>query len=192
MTTALLAAPLALLLSAAPAAPAAAPPAAGSAAPRSEAVQAARAPVGPLARLLDPVSAWRGARFGMTVPEVLAAFPGEARRLEPEERLADGKVLAVGIEAWPLDGLSYRVRFLFDGGRLALVSLKSLPARPATGTDYELLKARLAAEAGRPASDLKEDLTVDFREARFVAGGTALDLKFLQGIVVLLYHPAGG
>lgn len=178
MTSLLLAAPLCLLLSGAeaPAAPAAAPSAAAS----------------PLAApLLDAASAWRTARWGMTAEEVVRAFPGQARKLAPEQRLADGKVVAVGIDAVAVDGLTYRVHFLFEGGKLALVSLKSLPAKLAAGSDYEALRARLAKETGQPGQERPPEGTVDYREIRFAAGGTAVDVKYLDGTLVLLYHPAG-
>lgn len=175
MPAPLLAAPLALLLAAAPATPpgaTAAPPAAAA------------------ARLLDPAAAWRDARWGMTADEVLKAVP-QARRLDPASRLADGKVVAVELAPLAQDGLDWRVHFVFEDGRLALVSLKNLPARLATSADYDAVRARLARETGAPGEDRSADVTVDYREVRFAAGGTAVDVKFLQGALVLLYHPAG-
>lgn len=179
MTAILLAAPLCLLLSAAPAAPApaAAAPAAAPAAGE---------------RLLDATAAWRAARWGMTVDEVLRAFPGQARRLDPALTLADGKQVAVEIPSVRQGGLDHRVHFLFEGGKLALVSLKSLPAKPAAGSDFDAAKAWLAQESGQAGEERPADLTVDYREVRFTAGVTAVDVKFLQGTLVLLYHPAGG
>jgi len=181
MTSTHLAAPLCLLLAAGAAPAAAAAPAPASASPAA-----------PTERLLDPAAAWRGARWGMSVDEVLKAFPGTARRLQPEQKLADGKVVAVELQGIDAGGLTYRAHFLFEGGGLALVSLKSLPSRPAEVRDYEALKARLAQESGQPGQERQQDLTVDYREIRFTAGGTAVDVKFLQGTLVLLYHPAGG
>lgn len=163
---------------------------AGPAAPDNAPAGAAPA-ASPAAGLLDPSAAWRGARWGMTVAEVLEAFPGEARRLEPAEQLADGKVIAAGIESHAIGALGFRVRFLFEGGRLALVSLKSLPARLAEGRDYDALRQRLAAESGQPGEERPLDGSFDYREVRFAAGATAVDLKFLQGTLVLLFHPAG-
>ena len=179
MTT-LLAAPLCLLLvaGASPAAPASAAAPAGS----------SRAPA---ERLLDPAAAWRAARWGMSVEEVLKAFPGQARRLDPPQKLADGKVVAVELQGIALGGLTLRAHFLFEGGRLALVSLKNLPARLAEGSDYDAVRARLAQETGQPGEERSQDVSVDFREVRFSAGGTAVDVKYLPGALVLLYHPAG-
>lgn len=163
-----------------------------AAAPSTPAATPAPAPPATAAadRLLDATAAWRAARWGMTVDEVLRAFPGQARALQPEQRLADGKVIAAGIERLELGGLPYRAHFLFEGGKLALVSLKSLAAKAAQGSDYEAIKARLAAETGQPGEERPLDATVDYREVRFSAGVSAVDVKFLQGALVLLYHPA--
>jgi hypothetical protein len=193
MTCLLLAAPLCLLLSGA--APAAAPAPGATSAATTPASPVPATPASPSmlsARLLDPSAAWRGARWGMTVAEVLQAFPNEAIRLEPAERLADGKVIAAGIESHAIGELSFRVRFLFEGGRLALVSLKNLPSRLAVGGDYDALSQRLAAETGQPGEERPRDSSFDYREVRFAAGGTALDLKFLEGALVLLFHPLQG
>jgi hypothetical protein len=179
MSATLLAAKLCLLLSTAAAPAATAPP-------------APSAPAAAAERLLDATAAWRAARWGMTVDEVLKAFPGQARPLQPEQRLADGKVIAAGIDRVEVGGVACRVHFLFEGGRLALVSLKSLPVKAAQGSDYEALKARLAAETGQAGEERPLDATVDYREVRFSAGVSAVDVKFLQGALVLLYHPAGG
>lgn len=179
MPASLLAAPLCLLLSAAPAAPAPAPAAAAASAPAAG------------ERLLDATAAWRAARWGMTVDEVLRAFPGQAKRLDPALALADGKQVAVEIASVTQGGLDHRAHFLFEGGKLALVSLKSLPARPAAGSDYDAVKAALARDAGQAGEERPVELTVDYREVRFTAGVTSVDVKFLQGTLVLLYHPAG-
>ena len=181
MSATLLAAELCLLLATAPA------PATPATLPSAPAAPSASAE-----RLLDATAAWRAARWGMTVDEVLKAFPGQTKAIQPEQRLADGKVVAVGIERVELLGLAFRAHFLFEAGKLALVSLKTLPARAAQGSDYEALRARLAAETGQAGEERPLDATVDYREVRFSAGVSAVDVKFLQGALVLLYHPAGG
>jgi hypothetical protein len=165
----------------------AAQPAAAAAQPADPAAPAA-APVLQSAPLLNGAAAWRSARWGMTTEEVLKAFVGEAVRLDPEEKLADGKVVAVGIERYDVGGVPCRVRFLFEGGKLVLVSLKSAADRFVEPASYEALERRLVAEAGRGEVTPKET-SFDMRQSRFKAGGTALDLKYLQGTLVLLYHP---
>lgn len=182
MTSTRLAARLCLLLAAAPS-PATAAPARDPA-----------SPAGPAAteRLLDATAAWRAARWGMSEEAVLKAFPGQAKRLDPAQRLADGKVVAVGIEAVEVGGLAFRVHFLFEEGKLALVSLKTPASKVAAGSDYDALKARLARETGQAGVERPLDATVDYREVRFSAGVSAIDVKFLQGALVLLYHPSAG
>jgi hypothetical protein len=173
--------PLVLALAAAgPAAAAETPPGPGPA-PASE-----PAPAG---RLLAPDAAWRGARWGMAVDAVLAAVPG-ARRLEPPVRLADGRVVEAELSPVALGGLEFRAHFVFQDGKLARVSLKNLPSSRAAGKDFDALRARLAGEAGQPGEERPRATSIDLREIRFTRGGTAVDLKFLEGAVVLLYHPA--
>lgn len=169
MTSTLLAASLHLLLAAAPAAP-----------PAPEATP-----------LLLATAAFRSAGWGMSVDEVVKAFPGQARRVDPPQRLADGKEIAAAIDAVAIGGLSFRAHFLFEGGKLALVSLKTPSTRAAALADFDALRARLARETGQPGEDRPLEATFQYREARFTAGATAVDLKFLQGALVLLYHPAG-
>src|SRR5512142_2089327 len=67
---------------------------------------------------------WRKARWGMTVEEVLKAFPGEAKRLDPELKLKDGNVVAAGIDGYSVASRAFDVRFVFEGGKLAIVSLR--------------------------------------------------------------------
>jgi hypothetical protein len=135
-------------------------------------------------------TAWRAARWGMTVDEVVAAFPGEASKLDPPQTLADGNVVAVGIEKHLLDGQSLRVRFVFAGGRLALVSLRTPPDAYAQPEAFTRLQERLTAELGPPAAQDADDNLIDLRQTRWVRGGTAVDLKYIPGVVVVLYHPS--
>ncbi|MBK9518600.1 MAG: hypothetical protein IPO09_14860 [Anaeromyxobacter sp.] len=186
-TLRLLCALLPLAAGAARAAEPVAPPAATAPAPTAA---PADGPILPLAPLLNGAAAWRAARWGMTPDQVLKAFVGEAVRLDPEEKLADGKVIAVGIERHDLGGLAFRVRFLFEGGTLALVSLRTPASTFAEPAAFEALEKRLAAEAG-PGEVTPKESSFDMRQTRFRSGQTAVDLKYLQGTVVLLYHPTG-
>jgi hypothetical protein len=127
-----------------------------------------------------------------TVAEVVKAFPGQAKKLEKEQRLADGKVIAVAIDTVDVGGTAFRVHFLFEGGKLALVSLKSLQGTIPTKGDYDAVRARLAAEGTLVGEERVMDSVYDVREVRYAAGGTAVDVKYMKGTLVLLYHPAGG
>lgn len=180
MTSLLLTAPICLLL-------AGAEPTAAPATPAAPATVLL-----PTAPLLDPAAAWRTARWGMTAAEVVKAFPGQARKLEKEQRLADGKVIAVAIDSVDVGGIACRAHFLFEGGKLALVSLKNLPTSVPAKADYDAVRARLAGEGALVGEERVIDSAYDVREVRYAAGGTAVDVKYMKGTLVLLYHPAGG
>ncbi len=132
---------------------------------------------------------WRGARWGMTVDEVLKAFPGEAKRLSPELKLADGNVVAAGIDDWAIGTRSFRVRFVFEAGKLALVSLRTPENRPAGPEAFAELEKALGEELGPPLSRDADSALVDMRQTRWSAGHSTVDLKYIPGVVVILYHP---
>jgi hypothetical protein len=125
----------------------------------------------------------------MTVEQLLAAFPGEAVRLEPEERLADGNVVAAGIERWVDAGQPFRVRFIFADGKLALVSLRSPVDQAATAASYEQLRKLLAERLGAAGEETTDDAFIDLRQTRWRAGESRVDLKYIPGVVVVLYSP---
>jgi hypothetical protein len=132
---------------------------------------------------------WRAARWGMTVAEVVAAFPGEATRLTPEEKLADGKVVAAGIDGYTMASQAFRVRFLFDRGKLALVSLRTPQEKYADAAAYEQFRKYLGEELGGPGEATRDDNFVDLRQTRWKGPGTTVDLKFIPGVVVIQYYP---
>ena len=86
-----------------------------------------------------PGEAWGSAHWNMTPEEVLSAFP-KAFRLEPEVRLEDGNTVTVGIDGHSFEGLAFRVRFIFAKGKLALVSLRTDPAKYVDAPAYEKLR----------------------------------------------------
>jgi hypothetical protein len=141
------------------------------------------------AHAAPPDAAWRAARWGMSVDEVVAAFPGEATRLEPAQTLADGNVVGAGIDEHVVDGQAFRVRFVFAGGRLALVSLRTPASAYAQPEVFTRVEAQLTAALGAPAARDSDDNFIDLRQTRWVSGRTAVDLKYIPGVVVLLYHP---
>jgi hypothetical protein len=127
----------------------------------------------------------------MSVEEVLAAFPGEATRVQPEVRLEDGNVIGAGIERHEFESLEFRVRFIFTGGRLALVSLRTPQARYVDATEYERLQGALAARWGPAAEVARDDNFIDLRQTRWDRGPTRVDLKYIPGVVVVLFAAAG-
>lgn len=151
---------------------------------------AAAPPAAPQASAaIDPSGEWRGARWGMSVEEVLRAFPGEARRVEPALELADGAVVAVRIDRQEIAGHPFRVGFVFEGGKLALVSLRTPQDRPAGAEVYEGLAKLLGDRFGARGERSADDNFVDLRQTRWRLARGAVDLKYVPGVIVVLYHP---
>jgi hypothetical protein len=133
---------------------------------------------------------WEAARWGMTVEEVLAAFPGVARRIEPEEVLADGNVVAAGIDLRRIAGVGFRVRFVFSPARrLVLVSLRTPETEYAKPEDYAKVCAALAAQHGWPGEEARDDNFIDLRQTRWKLGRTAVDAKHIPGVVAAVWFP---
>lgn len=136
---------------------------------------------------------WRGARWGMTEEEVLAAFPGEARRLEKPQKLADGNTVGIGIDRHVVGGTELRVRFVFDpGGKLALVSLRTDAGTYAPVAAFEATRDALAARLGPPAATSADANYVDMRQASWWTAQSRVDVKYIPGVVVVLYSPTDG
>jgi len=162
--------------------PSAAPVAANTApaSPSAAAVQAPAVPVG---------EGWRNARWGMTVDEVLNAFPGEATRLDPELKLADGAVVAAGIDVHEIVSHRFRVRFVFEGGKLSLVSLRTPPDWYAGPEVYGEIEKALTARYGRPLEATSDKEFIDMRQTRWIAGASGVDLKYIPGVVAIVHYP---
>ena len=132
---------------------------------------------------------WRSARFGMTPDEVLAAFPGEAVRISPEVKLADGNTIPVGIDGYAFEGLTFDVRFIFERGRLALVSLRTPAKKPVDADAYTRLRDALVKAWGPPLDETKDDAFIDMRQTRWNRGPDRADLKYIPGVVAILHYP---
>lgn len=130
---------------------------------------------------------WRAARWGMSVEEVLKAFPGEAARVEPELKLADGNTVAAGIQRHELGGQAFRVRFVFEGGKLALVSLLAGHEKYVGPEAYEALRKVMAERLGGPGESSRDDAFIDLRQVRWDRPRGRVDLKFIPGKLVILY-----
>jgi glucose/arabinose dehydrogenase len=136
---------------------------------------------------------WRGARWGMTEEEVLTAFPGEARRLEKPEKLPDGNTVSIGIDEHAVGATKLRVRFVFDpAGRLALVSLRTDPKTYAEPAAFDATRKALTAEHGQPGASSSDDNFVDLRQVSWWTARDRIDLKYVNGVVVVLYSPTDG
>jgi len=139
-----------------------------------------------------PGIAWRAARWGMSPEEVVAAFPGEATLLAPPLNLPDGSVVAVGIDALPWEDLTVNVRFVFEGGRLALVSLRTPPTRYADAAAYDRVCRSLTARWGDPLESASDKQFIDLRQTRWDRGGTRSDIKYIPGVIALVHYPRPG
>ena len=95
----------------------------------------------PPTTLPSPPPVWRAARWGMTKAELLAAFPGEAQRLEqPADFGPKGAGSTdVAIPAYEIGGTKFRVLFGFDGDALTRIHLSAAKAGDATCGDLEKL-----------------------------------------------------
>lgn len=98
-----------------------------------------------------PPPVWRGAKWGMKKAEVLAAFPGEAKRLAPPASFGQPKPGAsdLAIPAFEADGTTFRVLFGFTAGGLNRIQLSAAKAAASTCEDAE---KRLTEEHGAPSS----------------------------------------
>ncbi|MFL5273234.1 MAG: hypothetical protein ACJ79E_14345 [Anaeromyxobacteraceae bacterium] len=132
---------------------------------------------------------WGKVRWGMSVEEVLAAYPDRAQRVDPEEKLADGTVIAARLEEQAIGARTFRIRFLFEGGKLALVSARTPQDVYAPAESYDELQGLFRRELGPPAAVDADDALIDMRQTRWVVGRTAVDLKYIPGVLAVVYHP---
>ena len=99
-----------------------------------------------------PPPVWRTAHWGMTKAEVLAAFPGEAQRLEqPADFGPKGAGSTdVAIPAYEIDGMKFRVLFGFEKEALGRIHLAAIKAGDSTCSDVEkVLTEKHAAPSDR-------------------------------------------
>ena len=135
-----------------------------------------------------PKAEWRSARWGMTIDEVLKAFPGEAKRLETPLRLADGNVVAAGIDRHVLAGTAFRVRFVFDSsGGLVLVSLRTPESDYAKPEAIEAVEKALADRLGPPTWSGTSAEFVDMRQTTWKGPSGRVDLKWIPGVIVVMH-----
>jgi hypothetical protein len=145
------------------------------------------------ARAAEPEGDWRAARWGMSEDEVLKAFPGEAKRLEKPEKLADGNVVSLWIEKHAIGSTTFRVRFVFDpAGKLAIVSLRTDPMTYAKPEAFKATRDALAGQLGGPRAESSDDNYVDLRQASWWTARSRIDVKYVNGVVVVLYSPTDG
>jgi hypothetical protein len=98
-----------------------------------------------------PPPAWRSAVWGMKKPELLAAFPGEAQRLQAPADFGQPRPgpSDVAIPAYEADGATFRVLFGFGADGLGRIQLTAVKPSPAVCEDLE---KRLTQEHAKPSS----------------------------------------
>jgi hypothetical protein len=129
-----------------------APPASKQEAPPSVAPESTTTTV---TTIPTPPPVWRTAHWGMTKAEVLAAFPGEAQRLEqPADFGPKGAGSTdVAIPAYEIEGMKFRVLFGFEKEALGRVHLAAIKAGDSTCGDVEkLLTEKHSAPSDRSAT----------------------------------------
>ena len=100
-------------------------PAPGARATAAPASAAPTATLPPTTTTLPP-PVWRSVRWGMTKPEVIAAFPGEAQQLASPTEFAQGTASSdVAIPAYELEGVKFRVLFGFEAQGLNRIHLSA-------------------------------------------------------------------
>jgi hypothetical protein len=168
---------LAVLLLADPVPPAPAPAKAPAAAAPAPAATAAATP------------GWRAARFGMTPAEVLAALPKEASAVSPPVKLADGNTIEARIDGFAFEGQTFEVRFIFEGGKLALVSLRTPQKTYVDAEAYGRLRDALVKAWGAPLEDTADANFIDMRQTRWDRGAERADLKYIPGVAAIIHYP---
>lgn len=112
-----------------------------------------------------PPAVWRSARWGMTPVQLLAAFPGEAQRLDKPVAFgapATGST-DVAIPSCDVEGVTYRALFGFGSGKLDRIQLSALkPADTVCGDLEKALTEKLSAPTDRSSTQTttKTDQTV--------------------------------
>jgi hypothetical protein len=139
--------------------------------------------------VVDASGTFRGARWGMKVDEVRALFKGDAKPVEPELKLADGNVVALRMDGLQLAGRTVRAGFVFAGGGLALVSLRTLEREYAPPEAFEAASKAIGDAFGGPGKITKDDNFVDMRQATWARPQGVVDLKYIPGVLVLMYSP---
>lgn len=104
-------------------------------------------------RASDAPATGRNARWGMTVDEVVTAFPGEAVRASPAE--VEKGSGPVRIDRCEIAGTSFQANFFFyRASRLTQISLGPASKRDASRPLFDRLAKMLTDKYGQPATDV--------------------------------------
>jgi hypothetical protein len=128
----------------------------------------------------DP-GGWRDAKWGMTGPEILKAFGGEAVLLKEPEHFKD-KFASVGIDNMPFPGIpteTLKARFLLDSTTKQLVQVNISPQTTTfTAADaerfYDALRSGFVQKYGAPTVKSQKSGT---RKEVWLFPSTAVELS---------------
>jgi hypothetical protein len=96
----------------------------------------------------DDPGGWTKAKWGMTEAELLAAFPGQAARLDPPDKNTGCRVV---IKDFTLSGVNFQVYMMPDpDGRLSSVLLQPAKSDDQTDQLFQDLQNLLVQKYGRP------------------------------------------
>ena len=132
-----------------------------------------------LAQEAQDLDGWRAAKWGMTESDVLAAFAGEAVRLEKPEHFKD-TIGSLAIPKYEIQSTEYRVLFGFNAkGALSIVQIAPMD-NTTLGVSHEVLfgslENLLTEKYGKPTS-AKDERVVRSRMWRLPR--TVISLNYL-------------
>lgn len=137
---------------------------------------------------------WQESRVGMTIPEVLRAFPG-ATELSAPPKNGDGSYDGVQLPPVEIGGCPFEPRFLFQQDKLSAVRL-TCKTESVQNTDRvnKALQEALRAKYGQEISREKNSIGTI---SAWYSSGTKIQLQAIQigsgpGLVIVFYTPNTG
>jgi len=131
--------------------------------------------------------AWRNASWGMTESQVLAAFPGEAVRLEKPDKYKKA-IATIGIPTFNVEGVPFKVRFGFANAKLTMINLSAEHLALAQ-VRYDQLKQTLTEKYGHPLTDRETSIGPE-ATWKTPVNLISLGLYPLTGLLTVHYTPA--
>jgi hypothetical protein len=123
--------------------------------------------------------AWREAKWGMTEEEVLAAFPGEARRLPKPVVFSEQATATLEIPSVDVAGKPYNVTFQFSPAtrKLVHIQLKHESDTAPISVMFDELRTRLIEKYGQPADHSEGG---DTRDITWFQNDTEIQLALID------------
>jgi hypothetical protein len=134
---------------------------------------------------VQSIEGWRGAKWGMSVADVLAAFKGEAEKLSKEEGWKDG-VCLVKIPKLELAGEPFDVNFVFEKDKQVLKQVVLLASETVSSPELTFvpLEQKLTEKYGKPDFSNNEisgsDKSVITKKRSWKKGKTRIELRFFE------------